>query len=53
VRTDGDYSGKMIHMVISVAAGRGYDIYGRMVAEHIWRHIPKHHRAESRKSRRR
>jgi tripartite-type tricarboxylate transporter receptor subunit TctC len=27
-------------MIVGVAAGGGYDIYGRMVARHIGRHIP-------------
>ena len=39
-RADSEYNGKMIRMIVGVAVGGGYDIYGRMVARHIGRHIP-------------
>ena len=34
------YKGKVMTIYIGVAAGGGYDAYGRVVARHIIRHIP-------------
>jgi tripartite-type tricarboxylate transporter receptor subunit TctC len=34
------YRGKTIHMVIGYGAGGGYDLYGRIAAEFLGRHIP-------------
>jgi tripartite-type tricarboxylate transporter receptor subunit TctC len=34
------YRGKSITMLIGSAAGGGYDIYGRVLARHLSRHIP-------------
>ncbi len=34
------YSGKVITLYIGFSAGGGYDLYGRLVAHHIGRHIP-------------
>jgi tripartite-type tricarboxylate transporter receptor subunit TctC len=34
------YKGRQVNMVIGFNAGGGYDIYGRLVARHIARHIP-------------
>src|ERR1700751_5888117 len=34
------YSGKQIHMVIANGAGGAYDIYARILAAHLARHIP-------------
>src|SRR5690606_16646814 len=34
------YRGKTIRMIIGAAAGGGYDIPGRTVANHLARHIP-------------
>ncbi len=34
------YHGKTIHMIIGYGAGGGYDLYGRIAAEFLGRHIP-------------
>jgi tripartite-type tricarboxylate transporter receptor subunit TctC len=34
-----DYAGKTIRLSIGAGAGGGYDIYGRLVARHIGRHL--------------
>jgi tripartite-type tricarboxylate transporter receptor subunit TctC len=34
------YRGKTLHMVIGYAPGGGYDLYGRITAEFLGRHIP-------------
>src|SRR5262245_49614591 len=34
------YAGKSIDLLIGAPPGGGYDIYGRVVARHIGRHIP-------------
>jgi tripartite-type tricarboxylate transporter receptor subunit TctC len=34
------YRGKTIHVVIGYGAGGGYDLYGRLIAEFLGRHIP-------------
>ncbi len=34
------YRGKTVDMLIGYRAGGGYDVYGRVVARHIGRHIP-------------
>lgn len=39
------YSGKTITMYIGYSAGGGYDAYGRIVAQHMTRHIPGNPRA--------
>ena len=37
---DAPYAGKQLHMVIANGAGGGYDIYARILAMHLTRHIP-------------
>src|SRR5258708_6551230 len=34
------FRGKSINMIIGYSVGGGYDLYGRMVARHIGKHIP-------------
>lgn len=34
------YEGKTVSLVVGTEAGGGYDIYGRVVARHIGRHLP-------------
>jgi tripartite-type tricarboxylate transporter receptor subunit TctC len=34
------YRGKTINMIIGYGVGGGYDLYGRLVARHIGKHIP-------------
>src|SRR6202030_2081565 len=34
------YRGKPLHMVIGYGPGGGYDLYGRLAAEFLGRHIP-------------
>src|SRR5690242_21860335 len=34
------YRGKTLHMLIGYGPGGGYDIYGRLVAEFLPRHLP-------------
>ena len=34
------YAGKTIHLVIGFGPGGGYDVYGRVLARHLGRHIP-------------
>jgi tripartite-type tricarboxylate transporter receptor subunit TctC len=34
------YRGKTVHMIIGYGAGGGYDLYGRLAAEFLGRHIP-------------
>ncbi len=34
------YSGKVVSLYIGYPAGGGYDVYGRVVAHHIGKHIP-------------
>src|SRR5258705_6194900 len=34
------YAGKQITLLIGTTTGGGYDLYGRMLARHIGRHIP-------------
>ena len=34
------YRGKTLHMVIGYGPGGGYDLYGRLAAEFLGRHIP-------------
>lgn len=36
------YKGRVVTMYIGLAAGGGYDLYGRLVGRHIARHIPGH-----------
>ena len=36
------YAGKTLTLYIGLTVGGGYDIYGRLVARHIGRHIPGH-----------
>jgi tripartite-type tricarboxylate transporter receptor subunit TctC len=38
--TDDFYRGKTVRVVIGFSAGGGFDIYGRIVARYIGRHIP-------------
>src|SRR3954451_10409264 len=34
------YKGKSITIVVASSPGGGYDLYGRMIARHIGKHIP-------------
>ena len=34
------YKGKSVELYIAYSAGGGYDLYARMVARHLGRHIP-------------
>ena len=34
------YKGKTITIVVASSPGGGYDLYGRMIARHIGKHIP-------------
>ena len=34
------YAGKQVTLLIGTTTGGGYDLYGRMLARHIGRHIP-------------
>src|SRR4029079_9742322 len=34
------YRGKTVELYIAYSAGGGYDLYARMVARHLGRHIP-------------
>src|SRR6476469_1656467 len=34
------YKGKAVELYIAYSAGGGYDLYARMVARHLGRHIP-------------
>src|SRR3954463_3454470 len=36
------YKGKTITMIVSYGPGGGYDIYGRLLASHMSKHIPGH-----------
>src|SRR5580693_9688989 len=38
--TDDFYKGKTITLVVANAAGGGYDLYARLLARHMGRHIP-------------
>ncbi len=38
------YEGKTIRYVISMGPGGGFDVYGRLLARHMGRHIPGHPR---------
>jgi len=34
------YKGKNVQLIIGAAVGGSYDVYGRAVGRHLWRHIP-------------
>jgi tripartite-type tricarboxylate transporter receptor subunit TctC len=36
------YQGKAVDLYIGYSAGGGYDIYGRLLARHLGRHVPGH-----------
>ena len=36
------YRGRQVNLIIGLGAGSGYDIYGRLFARHLSRHIPGH-----------
>src|ERR1043166_4432202 len=36
------YKGKTINLIIGYSVGGGYDLYGRLLARHIGKHIPGH-----------
>jgi tripartite-type tricarboxylate transporter receptor subunit TctC len=38
--TDDPYKGKTVNLVIGAGAGGGIDLYGRLVARHIGKHLP-------------
>jgi tripartite-type tricarboxylate transporter receptor subunit TctC len=37
---EGFYAGKTLKLIVGTGPGGGYDIYGRLLARHIGRHIP-------------
>ena len=37
---DDFYKGRQVTMVVGYAVGGGFDLYARIVAEHLGRHIP-------------
>jgi tripartite-type tricarboxylate transporter receptor subunit TctC len=37
-----DYAGKTVNMIIGFGPGGGYDMWGRVMARHIGRHLPGH-----------
>lgn len=37
---EGAFRGRVVNLIVSTAAGTGYDLYGRTVARHWSRHIP-------------
>jgi tripartite-type tricarboxylate transporter receptor subunit TctC len=39
---DDFYAGKTITVVVGLSAGGGYDLYARVMAEHLGKHIPGH-----------
>lgn len=39
---DAFYNGKQIRLIIGVAAGEAYDIYARLLARHMPKHLPGH-----------
>src|SRR2546426_669764 len=34
------YKGKTVNLIIGYSVGGGYDLYGRLLARHIGKHIP-------------
>ena len=36
------YAGKTLHIIVGSAAGGGFDIYSRVIARHIGKHLPGH-----------
>jgi tripartite-type tricarboxylate transporter receptor subunit TctC len=34
------FEGKNVRIIVGLAAGGGYDVYARMIARHMGRHIP-------------
>jgi tripartite-type tricarboxylate transporter receptor subunit TctC len=34
------YAGKQVKVIIGLGTGGGYDLWGRMVARHVGRHLP-------------
>src|SRR3984893_11777749 len=34
------YKGKVVSLVVGYGSGGGYDVYGRLVATHLGKHIP-------------
>jgi tripartite-type tricarboxylate transporter receptor subunit TctC len=34
------YAGKTINLIVGYSSGGGYDVYSRIIARHIARHIP-------------
>ena len=36
------YKGKTVNLIIGYSVGGGYDLYGRLLARHIGKHIPGH-----------
>jgi tripartite-type tricarboxylate transporter receptor subunit TctC len=39
-QADDFYRGKALHLIIGYGPGGGYDLYGRLLARHLSRHIP-------------
>jgi tripartite-type tricarboxylate transporter receptor subunit TctC len=36
------YKGKTIRLIVGLAPGGGYDLYSRVIARHMGKHIPGH-----------
>jgi tripartite-type tricarboxylate transporter receptor subunit TctC len=36
------YRGKQVNLIVGYGTGGGYDVYGRLMARHLGRHIPGH-----------
>ena len=36
------YKGKTVNLIIGYSVGGGYDLYGRLLARHLGKHIPGH-----------
>src|ERR1700752_4328218 len=34
------YKGRQVSLIVGYSAGGGYDVYGRLIARHLGRHIP-------------
>lgn len=39
-RADDFYKGKQVRLIVGTDVGGSYDLAGRLIARHIWRHIP-------------
>ena len=44
------YKGKNVNLIIGYSVGGGYDLYGRLLARHLGKHIPGHARVSCRRT---